>query len=93
MARRARAEKRRLKKAGTAAAVLPESVPDEANRLKREFVEGMEYECVAAQGVETSDLIKLIRDTQLRLQRHTEMSKMNKLRRGVLESSEQTAAL
>lgn len=94
MARRARAEKRRLKKVGitdpTAAATARSEA---ANRMRRELVDGMEYECVAAQGQEVGDLLKLIRDAQLRLQRNTEMSKMNQIRRSLMQSSEHSATI
>jgi hypothetical protein len=97
MARRARAEKRRLEKQGAAglpaAAASADTPAVAATRLVRELVEGMEYECVAAQGSEVNDLISLIRDAQIRLQRHSEMATMNKIRRGLIQSSEKTAAL
>jgi hypothetical protein len=96
MARRNRAEKRRLEKSGATALPSSATVPDAAaatTRLTRELVEGMEYDCVAAQGREVNDLVKLVRDSQIRLQRHSEMVKMNKIRRGLIQSSEQTAAL
>lgn len=97
MSRRNRAEKRRLEKSGaTPALTSSTTLPDNATaatRLTRQLVEGMEFDCVAAQGREVNDLVKLVRDSQIRLQRHLEMVKMNKIRRGLLRSSEQTAAL
>ncbi len=96
LSRRNRAGKRCLEKAGSAGLPSSKTVPDAATattRLTRELVEGMEYDCVAAQGREVNDLIKLIRDSQIRLQRHSEMVKMNKIRRGLIQSSEHTAAL
>jgi hypothetical protein len=87
MSRRNRAEKRRLEKAGVDLTLA--TVPDDATaatRLTRELVEGMEYDCVAAQGREVNDLVRLVRDSQIRLQRHSEMVKMNKIRRVLMQS-------
>ena len=85
LARRARAEKRRLdkeKKLGGGSnnqEKLALEAPEESSK------EGNEYADLAAKGRETSELIELLQDARLRLLQCIEVSKINDVRRRIME--------
>lgn len=80
--RRARAEKRRLRKQQ-----LKEAMSSRQGEIP-EDMKGMEYEYVASQGREVSELIELIQDAQTRLRLALEAEKVNDIRRSFIESCE-----
>ncbi|MGK3736373.1 MAG: hypothetical protein ACI8RD_009186 [Bacillariaceae sp.] len=81
LARRNRAEKRRLEK----------QVNTE-NKIQRELLsetrknpgEGNEYHYMAAQAQDVNELVELLKDSQLRLRQSIETSKMNNIRRRII---------
>lgn len=82
MARRNRAEKRRLKR----------QKRDDARRQQQEALEdsgpdswqGREYEYLAAKGQETNELVELLQDAQIRLKQSLATTKMNNVRRRIM---------
>jgi len=85
LARRARAEKRRLNKVGDQGL----KAQDEFNlRLVNEVVPGKEYESLEAQGRRLNELVELLRDSQSRLTHCLEVSRMSQLRMEMLGSVE-----
>ncbi len=80
--RRARAEKRRMRKQQLrdAMAVLPGEIPED--------MKGMEYEYLASQGRDMSELLELIQDAQTRLRLALETENVNDIRRSFIESCE-----
>ena len=83
LARRARAEKRRLDK--------EKLLGGDPNRLalvetqEQTPKEGNEYTDLAAKGQETSELIELLQDARLRLLQSIETTKINNVRRRIME--------
>lgn len=78
LSRRARAEKRRLRKQAK-------------NELKKEEAvtetdpsDGNEYPYMASQAREVNELVELLKDSQVRLRRSIETTKMNNIRRQVI---------
>ena len=77
LSRRARAEKRRLRKQA------------KTEQLKKEEEEknpssGNEYPYMASQGRDVSELVELLKDAQIRLRRSIETTKLNNIRRQVI---------
>ena len=90
--RRNRAEKRRLQKqAKTEQEHQAKGAQDQEvqapaqGEQPTEIEEGMEYSHLAAKGQETSELIELLQDARLRLLQSIETTKINNVRRRILE--------
>ncbi|VEU41273.1 unnamed protein product [Pseudo-nitzschia multistriata] len=81
LSRRARAEKRRLLKQG-----MNEKKKEEEEKAQavKSPTEGKEYEYMAAQAREVNELVELLKDSQIRLRRSIETTKMNNIRRQVI---------
>jgi len=81
LCRRARAEKRRLRKHLNNEDKNKQEVFDE-NR--KNLGDGKEYHYMAAQAQEVNELVELLKDSQLRLRRSIETTKVNSIRRGII---------
>lgn len=83
LARRARAEKRRLDKLGETDAEVRNPKPDIVPEAKQ-LIRGKEYECVIAQARQAADLVELLRDGKLRLDQQLHATKTGDARRSLI---------
>lgn len=81
LSRRARAEKRRLLKQGK---IEKDKKEEEKIKVVKSPTEGKEYPYMAAQGQEVNELVEVLKDSQIRLRRSIETTKMNNIRRQVI---------
>ena len=79
LSRRARAEKRRLRKQAN-----NEKLKREKAFAERENSDGNEYPYMASQAREVNELVELLKDSQVRLRRSIETTKLNNIRRQVI---------
>jgi hypothetical protein len=81
--RRARAEKRRLRKQ-VKAEQKRELLAFEESQKNPEIEEGMEYQYLAQKGQEINELVEILQDAQFRLRQNMEGCKINNARRRML---------
>mmetsp|Transcript_24799 Transcript_24799/g.52597 ORF Transcript_24799/g.52597 Transcript_24799/m.52597 type:complete len:874 (+) Transcript_24799:115-2736(+) len=81
LSRRARAEKRRLLKQGNNEKKKKE---EEKTKIVKSPTDGKEYPYMAAQAQEVNELVEVLKDSQIRLRRSIETTKMNNIRRQVI---------
>ena len=79
LSRRARAEKRRLRKQ-----VKNEQLKKEEEIIETDPSDGNEYPFMASQAREVNELVELLKDSQIRLRRSIETTRMNNIRRRVI---------
>jgi hypothetical protein len=79
LSRRARAEKRRLRKQAK-----NEMLKKEEPVVENDPSDGNEYPYMASQAREVNELVELLKDSQVRLRRSIETTKMNNIRRQVI---------
>ena len=81
LARRNRAEKRRLEKQVSTENKIQQELLSETRKNPGE---GNEYHYMAAQAQDVNELVELLKDSQLRLRQSIETSKMNNIRRRII---------
>ena len=89
LARRVRAEKRRLEKLYPGVdepLAIEEAKMQDQQELLRGLVPGREFECVAAQGRLVEDLSEMLRDAKARLSMANEMANINRRRYTMMEN-------
>jgi len=87
LARRSRAEKRRLRKQIDNDYENKQEVFSENQKI---LGDGKEYHSMAAQAKEVNELVELLKDSQLRLRRSIETTKVNNIRRGIISGGVQS---
>jgi hypothetical protein len=85
--RRARAEKRRLRKQ-VKAEQKRELLAFEESQKNPEIEEGMEYQHLAQKGQEVNELVEVLQDAQFRLRQSMETTKINNARRRMMGLSD-----
>ena len=86
MARRNRAEKRRLEKLGIINPVAVLQRQKEVVKERKELVEGNEYECVLEQGRQAADLVEMLREAKIRLEQAGHTAKASEARRAAIRN-------
>ena len=83
LSRRNRAEKRRLKKEARKVQRTEQRALEES-KINSDIQQGMEYEFLAEKGKDTSELVELLQDAQVRLRQSLATAKMNNVRRRIM---------
>jgi hypothetical protein len=83
LARRARAEKRRLEKQERDELRNQQEEMEESQQ-NPDITKGMEYEYLAARGQDTSEMVELLQDARVRLRQSLATARMNNVRRRIM---------